>query len=64
METLYEILGFLGAGMILFILYRTIKGRPDQFSKENLSRSFFTMGLLGLGLICFIGLLVLVLRTT
>ena len=64
MHTLYQILALLGAGMILFILYRSIKGNPGQFSKENLNKSFFTMGVLALGLIGFIALLVLILRNT
>lgn len=64
METFYQILGLIGAGMILFILYRTIKGRPEQFSKENLNKSFFTMGVLAAVLIGFIALLVLILRST
>jgi hypothetical protein len=64
MNTLYEILGLLGAAMILFVLYRTIKGRPEQFSKENLNKSFFTMGVLAIGLIGFIALLVLILRNS
>ncbi|QMT58711.1 MULTISPECIES: hypothetical protein [unclassified Legionella] len=64
METLYQILGLIGAGMIVFILYRTIKGRPEQFSKENLNKSFYTMGVLALVLIGFIALLVLILRNT
>jgi len=64
MQTLYQILGLVGAGMILFILYRMIKGNPGQFSKENLSKSFYTMGLLAIGLIGFIALLVLILRNT
>ncbi|HHW4981661.1 TPA: hypothetical protein ACU0X8_001201, partial [Legionella anisa] len=61
METLYQILGLMGAGLIMFILYRAIKGRPEQFSKENLNKSFFTMGVLALVLIGFIALLVLIL---
>jgi len=64
MQTLYQILGLLGAGMIIFILYRTIKGSPGQFSKENLSKSFFTMGVLALALIGFVALLVLLVRNT
>ena len=64
MSTMYQILGLVGAGMILFILYRSIKGNPGQFSKENLSRSFFTMGILAIGLIGFVALLVLVVRAT
>lgn len=64
METLYQILGLIGAGMIVFILYRTIKGSPDQFSKANLNKSFFTMGVLAIVLIGFIALMVLMLRST
>lgn len=62
METLYQILGLAGAGLIIFILYRSIKNRPEQFSKENLNKSFLTMGILAVGLIAFIALLVLMLR--
>lgn len=64
METVYQILGIIGAVMIVFVLYRAIKGSPGQFSKENLSKSFLTMGVLALVLIGFIALLVLILRTT
>ncbi|KTD58215.1 hypothetical protein Lsai_0822 [Legionella sainthelensi] len=64
METLYQILALIGAGMIIFILYRTIKGNPGQFSKENLNKSFSTMGILALVLIAFIAVLVLILRNT
>ncbi|KTD44940.1 hypothetical protein [Legionella quateirensis] len=64
MQTLYQILGVIGAIMIVFVLYRVIKGSPDQFSKENLSKSALTMGVLALILIGFIALLVLMLRST
>lgn len=62
MSTLYSILGIIGAVMVVFILYRVIKHQPEQFSSENLNKSFATMGLLGLILIAFIALLVLMLR--
>lgn len=62
METLYQILGLLGAGLIIWILYRSIKARPEQLSRENLSKSFSTMGKLALLLIAFVALLVFVLR--
>ncbi len=64
METLYQVLGIIGAGLILFILYRAIKGKPEQFSKANLSKSALTMGVLAIILIAFIALLILMLRTT
>lgn len=62
METVYQILAMLGAALIIYYLYRTIKNRPDMFSKENLNKSFFTMGILAVGLIGFVALLVLMLR--
>ena len=64
MNTLYQVLGLLGAAMIIYMLYRTIKGRPELFSRENLNKSFFTMGILAVGLIGFIALLILMLRNT
>lgn len=64
METLYQILGLIGAGLIIFILYRTIKGNPGQFSKDNLNKSMYTLGILALILIGFIALLVLMLRSS
>ncbi|MBA2657304.1 MAG: hypothetical protein H0U70_10055 [Tatlockia sp.] len=64
METLYQILGVIGAGLIIWVLYRSIKGRPEQFSRENLTKSFSTMGFLGLILIAFIAFLVFMLRHT
>lgn len=58
METLYQVLALLGAAMIVWVIYRNIKGRPEQFSKENLSKSFSTMGILALLLIAFVVVLV------
>ncbi len=64
MNTLYQILGLLGAGLILFILYQAIKNKPEQFNKNSLNKSFFTMGILALVLMAFIALLALILRYT
>lgn len=58
METLYQILGLVGALMIVWVIYRNIKGRPEQFSRENLTKSFSTMGVLALLLIGFVGVLI------
>ncbi len=63
METLYQILGLLGAGLITWFIYRAIKGRPDLFSRNNLNQSFMTMGVLAIALIIFIALLILIVRT-
>lgn len=64
MQTLYQILGLIGAGLILFVLYRFIKGSPDQFSKENMNKSALTMGVLAIVLIGFVALLILMLRSS
>lgn len=64
METLYQILGLVGAGLVVWLLYRTIKSRPDQFSRENLSKSFSSMGMLGIILILFVTFLVFIVRHT
>jgi putative copper export protein len=59
MNTLYQILGLVGAALIVWVIYRSIKGQPEQFSKENLTKSFSSMGILALLLIGFVGVLVL-----
>jgi len=61
-QTFYQILGLLGAGLVIFLLYRTVKGNPELFSKENLSKSSFTMAILAIGLIGFVALLILMLK--
>lgn len=63
-ETFYQILALMGAGLILWYLYRVVKGRPEMFSRDKLNKSFFTMGLLAIILIGFVALLVLLVRTT
>lgn len=62
METFYQILAILGAGLVVWILYRAIRSRPDQFSRENLSKSFTTMAILGIVLILFVAFLVFMVR--
>lgn len=64
METFYQLLGLIGAALIIWFLYRSIKGRPEQFTKKNLSKSFSTLGILALLLIGFVALLVLMVRHT
>lgn len=62
METFYQILGLIAAAVIIWILYLNLKSRPESVSRENLSKSFATMGILGLILIAFVALLVLLVR--
>ncbi len=64
MQTFNQIMGILAAILIVFLLFRTIKGRPDLFSKANLNKSFLTMGVLAVGLIAFVALLIMLVRQT
>lgn len=43
-------------------LFRQLKAHPELLNKENLQRSFGTMGVLALGLILFVSLLVMMVR--
>ncbi|MCH9690180.1 MAG: hypothetical protein K0U24_05090 [Gammaproteobacteria bacterium] len=62
MNTFYQLLALVGAGLIAWFIYRAIKGNPQQFSRENLSKSFSSMGILALVLIVFVAFLVLITR--
>ena len=64
METLYQVLGLIGAGLIVWFIYRSIKGRPELFTREALNKSAYTMAILALALIGFVALLVVVVRNT
>ncbi|VEG91541.1 hypothetical protein [Legionella spiritensis] len=64
METLYQILGLIGAGLIVWYMYRVVKGRPELFTRANLNKSFFTMGILALILIAFVAFLIIMVRYT
>lgn len=64
METFYQILAVIGAALIVWIIYSNIKGRPEQFNRANLSKSFSSMGILALILIAFVALLVVMVRNT
>lgn len=58
-----KLLYVIGAALLIWLLYRQVKGNPEMFSRTNLSKSFFTLGILALLLIGFIGLLVVMLRS-
>ena len=64
MNTLYQILGIMAAGMLIWLLWRTIKGRPELFSKSVINESFRFMGYLALVLIAFVIFLVFLARST
>ncbi len=62
MSTWSQILWALIAASLIWFLYRGIKANPGAFSRQNLSRSLFTLGVLALILIGFIALLVVLLK--
>ncbi|NKB46883.1 MAG: hypothetical protein GKR77_03770 [Legionellales bacterium] len=59
----WGLVAILIAGLMVWLLFRYAKSNPQAFSKENLSKSFFTMGVLAILLIAFIGLCILLLNT-
>lgn len=62
METMYQILGIVAAGLLMWLLYYQVKTMPALFSKANLSKSLTTLGVLGLLLIGVVVLLVWIAR--
>ena len=62
MESLYQVLGLLSAVLIIWVLYNNVKRSPEQFSRQNMAKSFSSMGVLALVLIGFVALLVLMVR--
>lgn len=52
----------IGAIILIAITFWSIRSNPQMFSKENISRSFFSMGILALILIAVVALLVMFLR--
>lgn len=64
MDMLSKIVAILFALFILWMLFRYIKANPESLSLANLNKSMFTMGMLALGLIVFIGIVVYLLRGT
>ncbi len=57
------LLFIVGAVLLGWMLYRQVRGNPQMFSRENIGKSIYTLGILALFLIVFIGLLVMMLRT-
>ncbi len=47
---------------IVWRIYKQLQANPELLSKENISKSFTTMGVLALILIGFVALLVLMLK--
>ena len=62
MSTVYQILSLAMIGLLVFFLYRSVKGRPDMFTMEKFSKTLTTLGILALVLIGFVAFLVMVVR--
>lgn len=58
----HMILYVLGAIALIWFGWSFIRNNPDMFTRENLDKSFTTVGVLALGLIAFIALLVVMLK--
>ena len=52
----------LAIGFLVWMLYRGIRGNPEAFSKDNMNKSLWTLGILALILIGVIGIVVVLLR--
>ena len=57
-----QLLAILAGGLLVFVLYQTIRGNPSAFNASNLNKSARTMGILALLLIGFIALCILFVR--
>ena len=58
-----KILFVIGAALAAWLMWRVIRGNPAAFSRSNLGKSFFTMGILALVLFAFVALLVMLVRS-
>jgi hypothetical protein len=61
---LAKILVTLGSVFLIWWTYQSIIKNPELFSKENLNKSFSTMGMLAIVLILIIGLTITWLRSS
>lgn len=51
MDTAGSIVAIIVAGIFIYLLIRMVRHQPQAFSKENFSKSAFTLGILALILI-------------
>lgn len=58
-----NILFIVGAALMAWLAIRMIRGNPGAFSKENLSKSFYTIGWLALMIIAVIVLCIYMLKS-
>ena len=64
METINQLAAILFGAFLIWMLYRYVKRDPESLSGANINKSFYTMGILAVVLIAFIGLVVMLLRSS
>ena len=57
-----EFLLLIGAGLMVWLGFRMVKGSPAAFSREAMGKSFYVLGILGLILVVVIAICVKLLR--
>lgn len=62
MDTLSKIAAIAFAVFLIFMLWRFVRSNPKSLSWENINKSMYSLGVLGLILIVFIGGVVWLLR--
>ena len=56
------LLMLIAAGLLVWLGFRMVRGNPQAFSKENISKSFMTVGLLTLLLVVVVAIAVMFLK--
>ena len=62
MEWLFKILAAMACAFFVWRIYQTIRSNPDAFSKDKLSKSFLTIGVLTLVLMGGVYIMVMLVR--
>ncbi len=62
MQTLWQIVLLLLTAFFTWKTYKALKGNPELFSKQNISKSLSTLGFLGLALIVLVAFMVMMVR--
>ena len=62
MSTVYQLFALIMIGLAIWWLYRSVNNQPQLFTKEKLNQSIYTLGILALVLIVFVGFLVMLVR--
>ena len=57
-----NLLYLAGVVLVVWVIYRLVRNRPDMFSRVNLGKSFYTMAILALILIVVVGLMIIMTR--